>query len=285
MTKRSIALTVVLALMISFLPSIFLTELGSANPFNFPVPSMKIISPPDPPNRYENSTVSLEVEVYMLEESPRLQRVYYSLDEGPSVYLDFTTLRNSSWWPDKIGYVVGAKVDLENLPEGNHNVKAYSVDSDGKVIASSTRTFTVDSHYQVTLVEIFSPKNITYSTKEIPLIFTVNGEFKNASLHFLPPSPIISNITGNEIAGNTTLDGLSDGFYRILLWTFADGKGGSRTYLEFTINSSHASTDTLPNPEPFPTGQAIAITASVTAAAVGLFVFFKKSAMITKGNQ
>ena len=31
-----------------------------------PIPSMKIISPPYPPNRYENSTVNLEVNVYQI---------------------------------------------------------------------------------------------------------------------------------------------------------------------------------------------------------------------------
>ena len=248
---------------------------------------MKIISPPDPPNRYENSTVSLEVEVYMLDESPRIQSIYYSLDGGPSVFLGFKILRNSSWWPDKSGYIVGAKVDLENLPEGNHSVIAYSADSNGKVMSTS-RTFNVDSHYQVTVIEILSPKNITYSTNEVPLVFTMNGEFKSANYGFLPPSPMRGNKTESpiaafEIAGNTTLTGLSDGFYRILLYAFAEEKG-ARAYLEFTINSSTTSTDTLPNPEPFPTGQAIAITASVTVAAVGLFVFFKKYSSYTEGG-
>jgi hypothetical protein len=273
MIKRILALTIVLTLMISFLPLIFLTELASANPLNFPIPSMKILSPPDPPNRYENSTVSLEVEVYILNESPKLQRIYYSLDGGPSVYLDFTTLRNSSWWPDKIGYVVGAKVDLENLSEGSHNVKAYSVDSDGKVIASSSRTFTVDSQYQVTVVEILFPKNITYSTREIPLIFTVNGEFKNASYHFLPPSPVRGNITGFPITGNTTLTGLTDGFYRILFWTFADGKGGDMTNLEFTINLTQTN-----NSLTIDTQTIIIVTVSIVTIVVALvsLIYFRR---------
>jgi hypothetical protein len=253
MIKRILALTIVLTLMISFLPSIFLTELASANPLNFPIPSMKIVSPP-----------------------PKLQRIYYSLDGGPSVYFDFTTLRNSSWWPDKIGYVVGAKVDLEKLSEGSHNVNAYSVDSDGKVIASSSRTFTVDSQYQVTVVEILSPKNITYSTREIPLIFTVNGEFKNASYHFLPPSPVRGNITGFPITGNTTLTGLTDGFYRILFWTFADGKGGDMTNLEFTLNLTQAN-----NSLTIDTQTIIIVTASTGTIVVGLvlvaIIYFKRN--------
>jgi nitrous oxidase accessory protein len=52
-----------------------------------------------------------------------------------------------------------------------------------------------------------------------------------------------------------------------------------------TSTQSVAPTATPTNPEPLPTGQAIAITTSVTVAAVGLFIFFKKSAIITKGNQ
>jgi nitrous oxidase accessory protein len=42
--------------------------------------------------------------------------------------------------------------------------------------------------------------------------------------------------------------------------------------------------DTPSNPEPFPTGQAIAITASVTVATTGLFVFFKKYSNYTEGG-
>ncbi len=68
---------------VSVLIRIQAIETVNANPMTFQVPSMKIISPPDPPNRYENSTVSLEVEVYMLDESPRIQSMYYSLDGGP----------------------------------------------------------------------------------------------------------------------------------------------------------------------------------------------------------
>ncbi len=242
MKRRYALFSVIFA--VSILIGIQAVEVGTANPFNFVVPSMKIISPPDPPNRYENSTVSLEVEVYMLDESPRIQSMYYSLDGGPSVYFDFTTLRNSSWWPDKSGYAVGAKGDLENLSEGNHSVIAYSADSNGRMMSTS-RTFSVDSHYQVTVIEILSPKNITYSINEVPLVFTMNGEFKSANYGFLPPSPMRGNktefpIAAFEIAGNTTLTGLSDGFYRILLYASAEEKGASMNNLEFTINTTQA---------------------------------------------
>ena len=52
-----------------------------------------------------------------------------------------------------------------------------------------------------------------------------------------------------------------------------------------TPTPSPTPTATQPNPEPFPTGQTIAIIASVSVAVVGLFVFFKKSAIAMRGDQ
>lgn len=274
MNKRIVSICIVLALVISVMPSI---NFAGANPYNFSVPSMKIVSPPEPPNRYENNTVSLEIEAYMLNESPRLQSIYYSLDGGPFVYLDFTILRNSSWGLDRIGYTVGAKVDLESLSEGSHNVIAYSADSNGKVMATS-RAFKVDSHYQVTVLGILSPKNITYSTKEIPLTFTVNGEFKNASYQFLPPSPMRGNITGFPIAGNTTLTGLSDGSYRILLYAYADGKGGTRAYLEFTVNSTQANNSLTLDTQTTSTIVMAVIAITIGAAVIAVILIKRKKA-------
>jgi hypothetical protein len=243
-------------------------EVSNANPYYFPVPSMKIISPPDPPNRYENSTVSLEVEVYMRDESPKLQRIYYSLDGAPSVYLDFTTTRSNSY---NVDYTANAKADMENISEGSHKIVAYSVDVNGKVMSTS-RTFSVDSRYQVTVIKILSPLNITYSKKEIPLIFTVNGEFKNATYGFLPPSTTRVNVTA--IAGNTTLTGLSDGFNKILLYAFADDKGGSRAYLEFTINSTQANNSlALENSTSFIIIVVVIVTVAIASISL---VYFKK---------
>jgi hypothetical protein len=272
--KRRYAVFAVI-FVVSILIEIQAVEVVNANPMTFQVPSMKIVSPPDPPNRYENSTVSLEVEVYMLDESPRIQSMYYSLDGGSSVYLGFKTLRNSSYWPDKSGYVVGAKGDLENLSEGNHSVIAYS--ADGKVMSTS-RTFSVDSHYQVTVIEILSPKNITYSTNEVPLVFTMNGEFKSANYGFLPPSPMRGNTTAVPIAafqidGNTTLTGLSDGFYRILLYASAEEKGASMNYLEFTINTTQANNSPTLDTQTSTVLMASLVTVVVTSVSL---VYFKR---------
>ena len=236
MKRTVLALTVILTLVISLLLSMHVVDLAGANFVDkIPIPSMKIVSPPYPPNRYENSSLLLEIHVYMLNDSPRLRSISYSLDGQPSVYLyNFTTLRPSSWGKDRQGYTVGAKVDLENLSEGNHTVKAYAIDVNGKEMSTS-QNFTVNSHYEVTVLRVLSPANITYSTKEIPLIFTVNGEFKNASYYFSEPF----NPTRVAVAGNTTLTGLSDGFYKIGFTVDAEN-GKASALLGFTINSTLA---------------------------------------------
>jgi hypothetical protein len=277
MPKKLLATTIIIATIVGLVVSTLGVEVINANPMTFQVPSMKIIAPPDLPNRYENSTVSLEVEVYMLDESPRIQSIYYSLDGGSSVFLGFKILRNSSWWPDKSGYIVGTKGDLENLSEGSHTVVVYSADSNGKVMSTS-RNFNVDSNYQVTVIEILSPKNITYSKNEVALVFTMNGEFKSANYGFLPPSPMRANktelpIAAFQITGNTTLTGLSDGFYRILLYASAKEKGASMNYLEFTINTTQAN-----NPPTLDIQTNVILLASLVTVVVTsvLLVYFRR---------
>jgi hypothetical protein len=234
MKRTASALTVALALMASI---VLPMPLANANFVDFPIPSMGIISPPYPPNKYENSTVMLEIHVYMLNDSPRIRRISYVLDSEPPVYLyNFTTLGPISW---RQGYIVSAKVDLENLSEGNHTVKAYSVDVNGKEMSTS-QSFTVSSHYAVTVLRVLSPTNQTYSTREIPLIFAVNGEFKNASYQFLEPS----DPTRVCIAGNTTLTGLSDGFNKIAFTVDAEN-GIAGALLSFTIDSTLADNQLL----------------------------------------
>ena len=51
-------------------------------------PQLNIIYPPYPPNRYENSSVELEVHVRLLEGSPRPSNFSYSLDGNPLVNLE-----------------------------------------------------------------------------------------------------------------------------------------------------------------------------------------------------
>ena len=74
------------------------------------IPSMKIISPPYPPNRYENSTVNLEVNVYQFSESQKVNSIAYSVDGEPLQYIGNLTIRSpSNFGPGRVGYTVIGK--------------------------------------------------------------------------------------------------------------------------------------------------------------------------------
>ena len=84
----------------------------------------------------------------------------------------------------------------------------------------------------------------------------------------------------NPISGNTTLTGLSDGFYKILLYAFAEGKGGSRAYLEFTVSHSMPTINTGPTLQlelnPSKVHIILAIVTAIFAIALVSLVYFKK---------
>jgi len=106
----------------------------------------------------------------------------------------------------------------------------------------------------------------------------MNGEFKSANYGFLPPSPMRGNktafpIAAFEIAGNTTLTGLSDGFYRILLYASAEEKGASMNYLEFTINTTQTNNSLTLDTQTSTVLMASLVTAVVASVSL---VYFKR---------
>ncbi len=200
-----------------------------------PIPSMKIISPPYPPNRYENSTVNLEVNVYQFAESQKVNNIAYSVDGEPLQYIGNLTIKSpSNFGPGRVGYTVIGKAILENLSDGNHTVEAYA---NGMY---TSRDFTVNSSYQVTSIKILSPTNQTY-TGEIPLIFTVNGNMEKASYYLYENAdyPHYGPDTSNEypLTGNTTLTSISEGNYEILMIVVTE-KGRAEAVTNFSVTTN-----------------------------------------------
>ena len=137
----------------------------SADPQVVTVPDIVISSPlPQSISKYVNSSVKLEIYVRMDINSPRLTSIYYSLDEEPFVFLKNLTISTVyDFGIDKIDFTVyTARVDLENLSEGNHTVTAYA-----SPFLYTSRDFTVNSF--VPVVEVVSPINQTYS-EDVPLV-------------------------------------------------------------------------------------------------------------------
>ena len=75
MGKINSHLTTALLLLL-LLESIFHLSVVQGQPFDeIKIPSMNIISPPYPPNRYENTTVELEIHVCLYNDSPKISSI------------------------------------------------------------------------------------------------------------------------------------------------------------------------------------------------------------------
>jgi hypothetical protein len=110
-------------------------------------------------------------------------------------------------------------------------------------------------------LQLINPENTTYTSANVTLQFTVNKE----------TSWISYSLDGGEtitIAGNTTIDGLSNGLHNVTVYA-AD--------LLENIWNSETTYFTVEVPEPFPaTLVAVASGASVTVIGVGLLIYFRK---------
>ena len=230
--------------------------------FEFPVPSMNIISPPYLPNKYENSTVTLEVNVYLFAESQKVTSIAYVLDGEPFQDIRNLTIKSpSNFDPGKVGYTVIGKAVLDNLSEGNHIIHAYAND------LNVSRDFTVNSTYQVTDIKILSPTNQTF-TGEIPLIFTVNGNIEEAYYHLYEKAdyPYYGPNNSNKypLTGNTTLSLPSEGKYELLI-VLTTEKGRAEAVTNFSVTTD------------FSTYYLVAIGTGLVAIAVVLWVALRKN--------
>jgi hypothetical protein len=164
---------------------------------------------------------------------------------------------------------------LNGIPEGKHNITIYAMESGAytwtedasfilmevfSINSSSTIFFTVDT--VPPNIAILSPLNRTFTTPEVPLIFTVNepASWKGYSLDGQP----------TVFAANITLPALPIGSHTLKVYAndTAGNTGASET-ITFSIVE--------PESETFPTlPVAVASGASIAAVAVGLLVYFKK---------
>jgi hypothetical protein len=110
------------------------------------------------------------------------------------------------------------------------------------------------------IVAIISPKNQSYNSSSVSLIFTVD----------MPASWIGYSLDGKDnvtVTGNTTLAGLSNGLHNITVYAKDSfGNIGASEPIDFTVACA-----------PFPTGPVVAASGvTVAVVAVGLFYYFKK---------
>lgn len=303
MRKATVAVAFTV-LLITAVAETMLIDSEKANPIDLPVDTgISIYSPryaPYQEKQYENSTVTLNIMVRLVygsydqswPESVHLDSICYSLDRQPLAYVGNFAVENiTNYGRDKQHfYLYTATVTLENLSEGSHSVIAYANDTHDTSAhindLSASYNFTVNSHYQITVVKILSPINQTYSNA-IPLIFTVNGEVNEA--HYYMYRTVMwrsyEAVYEKHFDGNTTLDNLYDGNYIMHLYVTTE-KGEAMTTAYFTISSSKISSSPSSTPdqtteptttEPSRTLQLEAIIGTAVVVVSGaLLVYFKR---------
>lgn len=260
MARKALALFFSVVLVAQcILLAILVVNVAHANPINVPeVPSVRISYPLISMDGYVNSTVEFEVHVNLFIESPPPGNVSYSLDGKSPVYIeDLEVTSYYDYGPDKIDFkTYKANVIFEGLSEGIHTWVAYANDM------SASTSFTVNSHYQVTALNVLSPISQIYS-KNVPLTFAFNGEIENAHYYLYKGYESVSE---KSLIGNVTLDNLSDGSYDLYLFVTTD-LGQDSKAVHFSVNSIYA--ENLP----IIVGATVLL---VVSAVVAVLVYFRK---------
>jgi hypothetical protein len=182
------------------------------------------------------------------------------------VTLSFTLNRGVQW----IGYsidnqanvTVQGVTNVTGLSQGAHNITVYANDSLGNMGVSDTIFFSVDTLPPE--IAIILPQNISYSTVDIQLKFTVNEQ-----VAYLAYS--LDGQANIKINGNATLPALSNGPHRLTLYaTDLEGNSASKT-VAFNIS-------------PFPTVMIVAIISLITIFLATGYLLIKRRTNISRSQ-
>jgi hypothetical protein len=259
MKRTALALTLFFALFVSLMAGVQTLEVAKAFLL---APAVIIYSPA--PILYTNASIPLSIVVRVLNGSPEIVCVLYSLDGKANLTLTNLNRTDNVWFdPYKRGSEFYVTSVLENLAEGNHTLSVYSQDAYGNEMSSSVE-FTVDTHYEILEIVVLSPQNKTYAATEVPLTFTFNKQIWSADY-------ILEGEGGHiPVSGNTTLTGLSNGTHTLTVYVITERESASQT-VYFAV-----SPEVQQQTEPFPTALVTIVSvASLSVVAMGVLVYFK----------
>jgi hypothetical protein len=280
MKRKALALTFILAFLISAMAGTKLVNWAKANPWmgtdwvspadDTKPPTLTIMSPQK--NIVYNSNnvtlsfnahIGLSTATYM-----RLMQVYYKTDwEQNETYVYNNEGINIPYEPNAITEF-SYNMNLTGVQEGKHYITVHAVEwgayIDGlfvhmfRINGSSSVNFAIDVSPSVSVLSLV---NKTYDFSDVPLYFTVSE----------PVSQMAYSLDGKEnisIAGNMTLTGLANGDHNLTIYAKDEtGNTGVSETIYFSVEV----------PEPFPTILvATASGASVAIIGIGLLVYFKK---------
>jgi hypothetical protein len=278
--RKALALTLVLALLLSAAASTKLLNWTKANPWmgtdwvapkDTTKPPVLTIKSPEENRLYRSNNVTLSFDARLgasiSGEYMRIMQVYYKADweqnetyvynnEGIYIPYDENAITEFSY-----------DMELTGVPEGKHYITVHAVEWGAyinglfvhmfSINGSSSVSFTVDVSPNISVLPLV---NKTYEFSDVPLEFTVNK----------PVSQITYSLDGKEnfsISGNTTLTGLTNGDHYLTVYAEDEyGHTGASEIIYFSVEV----------PEPFPTTLVVASIVTVSVAVIGLFVYFKK---------
>jgi hypothetical protein len=275
MKRKALALTLILAFIISAVAGTRLVNWAKANPWmgtdwvapkDATKPPVLTIKFPEENRLYKSNNVTLSFDARLGEsasgEYMRIMQVYYKADweqnetyvynnEGIYIPYDENAITKFSY-----------DIELTGVPEGKHYITVHAVEWGAyindlfvhmfSINGSSSVGFTVDVSPNVSVLSL---QNKTYDVSDVPLEFTVNERYSRVSYSLDGQD----NVT---ITGNTTLTGLSNGDHNVIVYATdeAGNVGASETvYFEVDV------------PEPFPTAPVL-VSSVALVAVVGTVV-------------
>jgi parallel beta-helix repeat protein len=158
-----------------------------------------------------------------------------------SVPLSFTVDKAVSWMSYSLDgqahVTITGNTTLSSLVDGTHYIVVYANNIAGKMGASNTVYFTVDT--KAPIIILLSPKNETYASTSLSLNFT-----RSEPTFWMGYS--LDGQMNVTVGGNTTLVGLSEGIHSITVYaTDIAGNMGSSDIVYFTVDTVSVSIDLL----------------------------------------
>jgi hypothetical protein len=195
------------------------TALVNANFKPGPYSLTDIYSPVAAPYIYRNTTVDILGSYCLPSNWTQINYLSYSLDSNANSTLPNTkttgtySLHNRPEIFFSNYCIYSVSKPLENLANGNHTLAIYANLDNGTVWQIYGEEFTVDTAFVAPNLTIISPLNQTYSTKDVPLTYSMNSNVTWAFYNLDSYSYRDSNWINPN--GNITLTNFSVGTHKI----------------------------------------------------------------------
>jgi hypothetical protein len=273
MIKKSraiFALTTVLVIIFLVQP---ITQLSTVEGNPIPTSPIMVIALPEPYEKgriYQETTLHVAVIILQSSESPKITDISYSLDGNTKMPLNLSFQTAFG----KTGY--NATGTMGNLTNGYHSLTAYALDTQRKVMSTST-TFLVNTSFSYPKF-LLSPMNASYSKNEVPLTYTTARAIRPVVYYRL--DDYSNYIGGIVLTYNITLSGLSEGQHKVTI-------KAENVFGNYSENTVYFEVNTVKPEQPLVLGtQTIALgiaVAVIVVVAVAVIMLYKKKNRVSDG--